>query len=248
MPTVATREELLSDTFLQLADTLVEDFDVVELLSMLSERCVELLDAAATGIMLGDPQGTLQVMAASSAQAHVLELFQAQNEEGPCLDAYRSGKPVVNENLKNANPWPHFAPMAIEAGLPSVHAFPMRVRDTVVGTLNIFMAEPGPLTDADAVVAQAFAHAGTVTILQHQSARDAHRLTGQLQNALNSRITIEQAKGALAERADVSTDEAFDRLRTYARSNNAKLTDVAAALVERKLSANDLARLIGAVS
>ena len=242
---MATREELLSDTFLKLADTLVDDFDIVELLSMLSERCVELLDAAATGIMLGDAQGMLHVMAASSERAHLLELFQAQNQEGPCLDAYRTGKAVVEENLGNAGPWPHFAPMAIAAGLPSVHAFPMRVRDNVVGTLNIFMAEPRPLSAVDAVVAQAFASAGTVAILQHQAAQDAHRLAGQLQSALNSRVTIEQAKGAMAERAGITTDEAFDRLRAYARTNNTKLTDVAAALVGRKLPAADLGRLIG---
>src|SRR3984957_19412448 len=133
---MATREELLASTFLQLADTLVDDFDVVELLTMLSDRCVELLDAAATGIMVANAGGDLQVMAASSEDANVLELFQIQNQEGPCLDAFRTGQPVVHANLAAGSSWPRFAARAMSAGLPSVHAFPMRVRAHVVGTLN----------------------------------------------------------------------------------------------------------------
>jgi hypothetical protein len=230
---MATREELLATTFLQLADTLVEDFDVVELLTMLSDRCVELLDAAATGIMLANARGDLQVMAASSEDANVLELFQIQNEEGPCLDAFRSGQPVVHGDLAQGSPWPRFGELATGAGLPSVHAFPMRVRSHVLGTLNLFMAEPGPLSDADVVVAQALAHAATLGLLHNEAARDSQRLTAQLQGALNSRVTIEQAKGAIAERAGIGTDEAFFRLRHYARSHNEKLTQLAAAVVAR---------------
>ena len=240
---MATREELLAATFLQLADTLVEDFDVVELLTMLSDRCVELLDAAATGIMVANARGDLQVMAASSEDANLLELFQIQNEQGPCLDAFRSGQPVVHANLGAGSPWPRFAEMAMTAGLPSVHAFPMRVRSQVLGTLNLFMATPRPLSDADVVVAQALAHAATLALLHNEAAQDSQRLTGQLQGALNSRVTIEQAKGAIAERAQIGTDEAFSRLRDYARDHNLKLTDVARGVVARTLPDGVLADL-----
>ncbi|MFZ0667093.1 MAG: GAF domain-containing protein [Acidimicrobiales bacterium] len=133
---VATREELLAETFVELADTLVDDFDVIELLTMLSERCVELLGAAGTGILLGDAHDRLQMIAASSEQAQLLELFQLQNQEGPCLDCYQTGLPVIHPDLGTANPWPRFGVVALKAGLPSVHAFPMRLRDRVVGTLS----------------------------------------------------------------------------------------------------------------
>ena len=240
---MATREQLLATTFLQLADTLVEDFDVVELLTMLSDRCVELLDAAATGIMVVNVRGDLQVMAASSEDANLLELFQIQNEQGPCLDAFRSGQPVVHANLGAGSPWVRFADMAMTAGLPSVHAFPMRVRTRVLGTLNLFMATSRPLSGPDVEVAQALAHAATLALLHNEAALDSQRLTGQLQGALNSRVTIEQAKGAIAERAQIGTDEAFSRLRGYARHHNLKLTDVATGVVTRSLPDGVLAQL-----
>ncbi len=243
---MASREELLADTFLQLADTLVEDFDIIELLTMLSGRCVGLLDAAATGILLADVHCSLHIVAASSEAVNVLELFQIQNSEGPCLDAFRTGQAVVHGNLGEASPWPVFGRKAIEAGLPSVHAFPMRVRDTVLGTLNLFMAEAGPLASADVTVAQALAHAATIALLQDRAATDANRLSGQLQGALNSRVSIEQAKGAIAERAGIGMDEAFRRLRAYARDTNAKLTDVAEAVVSRTLPASQMDILLGA--
>ncbi len=242
---MATREELLAETFLQLADTLVDDFDLIELLTMLSSRCVDLLDASATGILLADIHGTLQIVAASNEKANLLELFQIQNEEGPCLDAFRSGKAVVNADLRAHSPWPQFAPMAVKAGLPSVHAFPMRLRHTVVGTLNLFMTEPRTLSDADVAVAQALAHAATIALLQNRASNDAHQLTAQLQGALNSRITIEQAKGVIAERAGIDMDEAFARLRSFARSHNQKLTDMARAVVASTLSDDELGLLIG---
>lgn len=234
---MASREALLADTFVQLADTLVDDFDVIDLLTMLSQRCVDLLDASASGILFADVQGRLHVVAASSEQANVLELFQIQNEEGPCMDAFRTGKSVIHNDLTAVSPWPRFGQRAIEEGLLSVHAFPMRVRTTVLGTLNLFMDVPGQLSDADVTVAQALAHAATIALLQNRATQDANRLTAELQGALNSRIAIEQAKGAIAERAGVGMDEAFFRLRSFARKNGRKLTEVAEALVAHKLTA-----------
>jgi len=235
---------LLANTFLTLADTLVDDFDVVDVLSTLSGRCVDVLGAAASGILLADPRGALRVMAASSEQANVVELFQVQNDEGPCLDAFRAGEPVANSDLQNDNPWPRFATMALQAGFRSVHAFPMVVRAKVLGTLNLFMTGPQPLTGSDVIVAQALAQAATLALLQNHAALDSQRLTAQLQTALDSRITIEQAKGVLSELARVDTDEAFARLRSFSRRHNAKLTDVASALVTRTLPETDRAQLV----
>jgi GAF domain-containing protein len=241
---VATREELLAQTFVELADTLVDDFDVIELLTMLSERCVELLGAAGTGILLGDHHDSLQMIAASSEQAQLLELFQLQTHEGPCLDCYRSGGPIVHPDLATANPWPRFGAVALAAGLPSVHAFPMRLRDQVVGTLNFFMAEARPLSAADIAVAQALAHAASIAVLQDHAARDTRNTVGQFQHALNSRVAIEQAKGVLAERAGITMDEAFTGLRTHARSHNLKLSSLAASMVDGTLPAAQLSEII----
>jgi GAF domain-containing protein len=240
---VANRETLLADTFLKLADTLIDDFDVIDVLSTLSARCVTILGAAATGILLADPHGVLQVMAASSETSNLLELFQVQNEEGPCLDAFRSGDAITNDDLRGENPWPRFALFAVDSGFLAVHAVPMRVRESVLGTMNLFMSEPGPLAPDDVAVAQALAHAATLALLQNQAAADSHRLTTQLQGALNSRIAIEQAKGVISELAHVDTDEAFVRLHSFARNHNAKLTDVANRIVGRTLLGAELAEL-----
>ncbi len=242
---MATREEFLAQTFVELADTLVDDFDIIELLTMLSERCVELLDASGTGILLGDAHDTLQMVAASSEQAQLLELFQLQTREGPCLDCYRSGQPVVHPDLATANPWPRFGAVALQAGLPSVHAFPMRLRQEVVGTLNLFMAEARPLSPADTAVAQALAHAASIAILQDHATRESRTTVGQYQHALNSRVAIEQAKGLLSERAGITMDEAFSRLRAHARQHNIKLSTLAASLVERTLPATRVSEIIG---
>jgi len=243
---VATREEVLAETFLQLADTIVDDFDVHDVLTTLSGRCVELLDASATGVLLADVHGTLQVVAASSETAKLLEMLQLQNEEGPCLDAFRTGKPVTHSDLASTNPWPRFGRAATAGGFRSVHAFPMRLRDIVLGTLNLFMANPGPLSDADVAVAQAFAHAATIALLQDKAASDAQELTAQLQGALNSRIIIEQAKGTIAERDGIEMDEAFDRLRSYARTHSKKLADIAQAVVAHTLTTAELETLVRA--
>ena len=241
---MASREAKLAETFLLLADTIVDDFDVIDLLTMLSGRCVDLLEASASGILLVDANGALQVVAASSEQATLLELFQIQNEEGPCLDAFRTGEPVIHDDLEGPNPWSRFAPAATEAGFRSVHAFPMRLRASVLGTLNLFMTTVGPLSDADVTVARAFADAATIALVQERSASDSRQLAAQLQGALNSRIVIEQAKGTISERDGIGMDEAFERLRSYARTHNRKLVDIARAVTAHTLSAAEMETLV----
>jgi GAF domain-containing protein len=230
------RETLLSQTFVQLADTLVDEFDIIDLLTVLADRCVEILDAGAAGILLADHHGVLHVVAASSEQARLLELFQLQNQEGPCLDCYTSGAPVVNEDLTTTKLWPRFASEALEAGFRSVQALPLRLREHTIGALNVFLGDRFEVNDADLTIAQALADAATIAILHDQAAREAQLVTGQLQAALNSRIVIEQAKGVLAERARIDMDEAFSRLRRFARDHNRPLSAVATDLVQGQLS------------
>jgi GAF domain-containing protein len=222
------REALLARTLVELADTLVDDFDVVELLTMLADRCVEVLDVSAAGLMLIAPEGDLRVMASSSEAMRVVELFELQSDEGPCLDCYRAGEPVVNQGLaEGERQWPRFAPVALDAGFQSVHALPMRLRGVIVGALNLFRADPGALDAADVVAAQAFADVATIAILQHRAVLESQIVNEQLNHALNSRVVIEQAKGVLAERAGLDMEQAFSRLRNHARNHNLRLVAVA---------------------
>ena len=228
------REAIIGQTLVELADTLVADFDVVELLTRLTDRCVEVFDVTAAGLMLAAPAGDLRVMASSSEAMRVLELFELQAQEGPCLDCFRTGRPVVNENLAAADRlWPRFGPKARAAGFRAVQALPMRLRGSVIGALNLFHQTPGTMSDPDVDAAQAFADIATIGILQHRAALDATVLTEQLNLALTSRIAIEQAKGMIAERENLTMDEAFAALRNHARRHNLRLADVAHSVIDR---------------
>lgn len=233
--------ERLSDVFVEVADTLVADFDLVDFLHNLTDRAATICDAMAVGILLADQHADLQFMAASTEEAKFLELFQLQNSEGPCLDCFNSREPVINSDLVTAiERWPVFAPRAIEAGFGSVHAIPMRLRNEVIGTLNIFGSETGRFDDSDVRIVQALADVATIAILQERSVERAETLTEQLQGALNSRIVIEQAKGALSRHRGVDVDEAFVLLRAYARKHRLRLVDVSRAVLSEPASVSEL--------
>ena len=234
---VSGREQLVNRAFIGLADTLVDDYDMIELLDRLVGYCAELLAADAAGIVLGDANGTLRVAASSSEDAELMELLQLQNDEGPCLECYRTATPVSVPDLDEAaRRWPGFTAAVRARGVfRSVHALPLRLRHESIGALNLFHSRPGPLPEADLALGQALADVATIGILSERAIRRGEVVNEQLQTALNSRVVIEQAKGVLAERAGLPMDVAFDRLRRYARSSNQKLSDVARRLVEREL-------------
>ncbi len=237
------REDVLARTFVELADTLVADFDVVEILTRLTDRCVDVLGVGAAGIMLVAPDGELRVMASSSEAMRVLELFELQAQEGPCLDCYRGGQRVVNQDLSASNGrWPHFANEALAASFRSVHALPLRLRGLVIGALNLFHVEPGEMSDVDVGAAQALADVATIAILQHRAALEAQLVNEQLHHALTSRIVIEQAKGIVAERKGLSMEQSFARLRHHARNHNLRLADVARDVIDGSLDASALDR------
>jgi hypothetical protein len=224
--------ELLSETFVELTDTMVADFDVIDFLHVLTDRSVQLLDVSAAGLLLADPRGELRVVAASSEAARLLELFQLQADQGPCLDCFRSGRPVTAADLgAEGARWPQFAPAARQAGFGAVQALPMRLRDQVIGALNLFRAGPGAFGPADVRVGQALADVATISLLHERSMRRSDALNEQLQAALNSRVIIEQAKGKLAERLGLDMGQAFTLLRDHARTRNLRLSDLARAFV-----------------
>jgi hypothetical protein len=231
-----SRDARLVQTFVELADTLVSDFDVVDFLHLLVRRATEGLDAAEAGLLLSDSSGTLHLMASSSERTHALELFQLQNEEGPCLECFQTGVAVTIEDLgAEAGRWPRFVPAAVAAGFGSVHALPMRLRDERIGVLNLFGAQAGTLSEAEALASRAMADIATIGILQQRAIHQAQVTVEQLEMALTSRILIEQAKGVLAERAGVDMDVSFERLRSYARRSSRRLSDVARELIEGTL-------------
>jgi len=231
-----TREADVVRSLVEMADTLVDDYDVVDLLTGLAGRCVSLLGVSAAGVMLASPSGSLGLVASSSEAMRLLELFELQAQEGPCLDAFRTGERIEHEILvAGSGPWPSFTAAALRAGFRSAFAMPLRWRDVTLGALNLLSVSQEPMADADSIVARAFADLAALSIVQHRASAEARRLNDQLSGALTSRIVIEQAKGVLSERAGVDLAEAFSRLRSYARSNNLRLTDVAQAAIEGAL-------------
>jgi len=223
----------LTTTLVELADTLVDDFDVIDTLTLLVNRSVEILDVTAAGLMLASPEGELRMAASSSEAIRLVELFELQAQEGPCLDCYRSGEAVLNHDLTGGHGrWPSFAPVAVEAGFRTAHALPMRLRGNVIGALNLFGGWASPLSDEEVLAGQALADMATISILQDRATIAAQALNEQLNRALTSRITIEQAKGVIAERAGINVVEAFELLRTNARRRSVRLADLAAQVID----------------
>ena len=233
---MTTRERLLATTFVDLADTLVADFDVIDFLYTLATRSVELLDADAAGIMLADHDGGLHVMASSAEEARLLELYELQNNEGPCLDCFRSGRPVARDDVPAMrSSWPAFTEQLQGLGFRSVQALPMRLRAETIGALNLFRLEPGLLSEADLSIGQAMADVATVGLIQERAIAASEQLATQLQTALTSRVQLEQAKGMLAQRTGLPLGQAFQLMRDYARSRGRRLSDVAAQIIEGAL-------------
>ena len=234
------RESLLVGTTVELADNLVDNFDVIDVLTLLSDRCVQTIDVSSAGVLLGLHGGELQ-FASSSEPMGILELFQIQANEGPSVDCYADGIAIINHELRDPDErWPRFSPRAIALGFHSAHCLPLKLRGRTIGALNLFRSDSGLLSQEDVVVAQGLANVATIAILQHQSTLAARVLNDQLSMALNSRIIIEQAKGMVSQSLHCDMDIAFGRLRAHARNHNLRLSDVATAVVSRTLAIESL--------
>jgi GAF domain-containing protein len=232
----STREDRLIDTFATLADTLVADYDVVDLLQTLVERCADLFDIAAAGILLADADGELEVIASTSEASRLVEVMQLSARAGPCVESFTTGSVVSLPNVEDCPPeWQRFRDSAREQGFAAVFAIPLRLRETTIGALNLLSSVPGALPPGDVRAAQALADVATIGILQERTLRESMSVREQLTNALTSRVVIEQAKGVLAHSRGVSMEEAFTLLRTYARTNRLLLSRVAQGLVEQTL-------------
>ena len=226
-------EQRLAQVFIEMADTLVDDFDVMEFLHLLTVRCVSLLNVSAAGLLLTDQRDVLRVVAASTEQTRLLELFQLETYEGPCVDCFDTGRPVAIADLATAaDRWPNFVPKALASGFASVHALPMRLRTDVLGALNLFGTQTGPLPEETIQLGQALADVATIGLLQVRALLRRETLVEQLQTALNSRIIIEQANGVIAERHNTDMAAAFALIRAAARNGNHRLSDLARDIVD----------------
>jgi GAF domain-containing protein len=235
---VSAREDDIVAAFVAMSGSLVQGHDVNELLTQLAADCARLLDVSAVGLLLADPRGALHVVAASSERVADLEAFQAQRAQGPCHTCYLDGQPVnVPDLAAAAARWPEFAAVAAKAGVASVHAVPMRLRDAIIGALNLFGTTPGRLDEADLRLAQALADVATIALVQDRAAADRNTVNEQLQTALDSRVVVEQAKGVLSYSGDLDMPSAYAALRSYARDHNIQLTELSRAVVNRALPA-----------
>lgn len=235
------RETMLARTFVDLAATLVREFDTIDLLHMLTERSASLLDADAASLILADQRGELQVLASTSPQAQMLDVFQVHTSEGPCYDCYVSGRPLVNVDLAEAGErWPSFHRVTTDAGYRSTHSLPLRLHDQVIGALNFFCIHESELGDDDVELAQALSDVATVGLLQERMTRRHELLSEQLQSALNSRVLMEQAKGMLSERATIDVEEAFALMREHSKRTERSLAHVANDVIDGSIEAADL--------
>jgi GAF domain-containing protein len=236
------REATLARTFVMLADTLVDDFDVTDLFDRLTGACVELLGAAAAGLMLVDQHGALQLMASSSEAMRALELFEMSHDQGPCMDCYANGQPVSADlhSVEAATRWPQFTAEALGQSITAVQALPMRLRGQTIGALNIFQTTGARLEVHDTALAQALADIATIALLQRHALTSTELLSEQLQEALNDRVVIEQVKGLLAERGQLDVDLAFGLLRGYCRASRLPLTRTAREIVTGERDADDI--------
>ena len=238
---MVSREIRIAQVFVQLADTLVSDFDVAELMLQLADACLELLEVDAAGLMLVDASGGLRLVASAPDMMHDLEVFELQSDEGPCLDTIRTGKAVINIDVIQARErWPRFTAEALASGIRSTHALPLRLRGDLIGVVNLFSKAEQHLSDGDVALGQALADVATIALLQQRASRDHSILAEQLQVALNTRILIEQAKGILAERSGLHPAETFHHLRTYAKDSGQTLQSTARQVIEGRLPSTKL--------
>lgn len=231
-----TREARLNSAFVRLADTLVEDYDVIDLLHTLMEECIGIMDTQAGGLLLADRTGILELVASTSESADIVEVMQLAAGAGPRIESFTAGTTInIADVADTAARWPDFSAAALVQGFHSVHTTPLRLRGDIIGTLNLFGTQVGALSPEDSSAVRALADVATIGILQARLLQEKTLLAEQLQRALDTRILIEQAKGVLSEVGDVDMGAAFDAMRAYARDNNLPLHAVAEGVVDRSL-------------
>lgn len=236
-----SREQRINEAFVKVAGTLMDQYDVVDLLSALVEECTDLLDIQAGGLLIANNLGELELIASTSEEAEFVEVMQLAAGAGPCVDCFHTGEQVSVDNIDaSGDRWPEFRKAAMRKGFQAIHATPMRIRGKIIGSLNLLGTTPRHLSDRDAKLAQALADVAVIGILQERSLRDVNFVNEQLQLALDTRILVEQAKGVLAQMEKLDMDAAFTVLRAYSRANGISLRITAQNVINRSLDTADV--------
>lgn len=234
-----SRESRLGTTFVKLADTLVNDFKVPDLLHELAETCVELLDTDAAGILLASPTGGLHQAGSSDADGALLAVLDVMHDRGPGVVSHATGSVVDVADVTADHRWADIAPTCALADYRAVTAVPLSLRHESIGALVMFRTTTGRMDPTDLEIAQALADVASIGLVQARLLRETQIVAEQLEHALESRVVIEQAKGIIAEQGQVAVDVAFGMFRSYARSHQRSLTDVATDIVAGTLTAAD---------
>lgn len=228
-----SREELVSDIFVELADTLASDYEIGEFVQLLAHRCTEILQADTAGVLLETPDGHLKLAGAVSEEMYAIEQVEIELGQGLCIDAYRSREPVIAPDLVEfGDRWPQVVPRLRQLGMQAGYGFPLWLRGDCIGALNLYRRAPGEFRDDDIRLGQAFAHMAAIGILQERRVAHAQQRADQLQHALDMRVMIEQAKGVLAQRHGIPPKAAFEALRAHARRNRLRVHDLSKRIVE----------------
>ncbi|MEU3464733.1 ANTAR domain-containing protein [Streptomyces sp. NPDC006733] len=232
-----SREQRIARTFVELADTLVEDFDVIDFLHQMTVRCQELLDVTSAAVFLAHPGLQLHSPAPCDSAPDLQRVLEAACDQGPAVDAHRTALTVATHDVADATArWPQFAPLLQHAGYPQATAVPMRLRQDVIGSLLLLHTGNQPLNADDLALVQALADVATIGLIQARALREQHTVTAQLHTALQSRIVIEQAKGILAARSNITPNQAFEALRQHARHHRILLRAVARDVIDNGLT------------
>ena len=238
---MADTEPWLETTLVELAEALDERPSETGYAWVLTARLSERLAPAGVCFMLAIKVGGLAVTAASSDEVSKLAALQARLGEGPCIDCLRTGQEVLNAAVTAADDlWPSFVPAARASGFGTLSALPMRSREQAIGVIFWAAAEAQQLAGRDLRELRVLARMTAITLAQLRESRRNAMAAEQLQQALDSRVLIEQAKGAVAARLGVSPDRAFDLLRGYARQANLTLAEVSTQAIGNVLSPHDL--------
>lgn len=232
-----SRSERVSAAFVKLAETLVDEYHVLDLLQTLVEETVSLLDAAAVGLLLADSHGELQVVASTNEESQLVEILQLQAGAGPCVECFKTGAVITIDSIDSMDQrWPEFRAAALSQGFHSIHAVPLRVRDRTIGAMGLFGRDIGALTAEDSAIGQALADVATIGLLHERTIRESTLVNDQLQRALNSRVLVEQAKGVISQTKGVDLNDAFNMIRRYSRSHNIGLQEAARNIVRGSLT------------
>ena len=235
-------QQQVAEVLADFAQVITRHATTSEILHQLGEYCVELLPIQGAGVLL-EERGALRFATASDELGRQIEELEDRLHEGPCTTAFRTGTEVLLPDLSQAvRQFPHFAPAALERGLGAVFALPLGIREHRVGALDLVSGVPVELDDGQLASARLLGDVAMSYVVNSRAFAEATKLAQQLQQALDSRVLIEQAKGRLSGLLGIGVSDAFELLRRRARNSRQPIGDVAMDVLNGSLNITALTR------